>query len=167
MCSSAKVSECNSLDPVLFWSMIYADQKVVGISRHDLFTISSAKQLLILENLIYRLFGMKLKSADAMNASYVIIRRNSDSTKSYHIIQKSSFEIFITKLKSLGFQHLYKLQRWKPMVLENQGNNLIEMRRVLALLWICLVFSSVFKPEDVAVSGAALRGKCFFPVFSI
>lgn len=54
---------------------------------------------------------MKLKLADAMNANYVIICRNPDNTKSYHIIQKSSFEIFMTKLKCPGFQHLYKPQR--------------------------------------------------------
>lgn len=52
------------------------------------------------------------------------------------------------------------------MALENQGNILmIEVRTLFALLCICLVFSSVFKLEDVAISGAALRAKCFFPVF--
>lgn len=170
MSSLVKVSNYNSLDPVLFYVLDpCSDLQLLGISRHDLlFSISTAKQLLILENPIYRLFGMKLKLADAMNANYVIICRNPDNTKSYHIIQKSSFEIFTIKLKCPGFQHLYKPQRWKSMVLENQGKNLMtEVRRVLALLCICLVFSSVFKLEDVAVSGAALRAKCFFPVFSI
>lgn len=38
----------------------------------------------------------------------------------------------MTKLKTPGFQHLYKLERWKPMVLENQGNILmIEVRTFL------------------------------------
>lgn len=158
----SKISEYNSPDPVLFWSMLCADLQLLGISRGDLLftkqteTFSKAKQLLILENLIYRLFGMKLKSAGAMNASYVIICRNSDNTKLYHIIQKTSFEIFMTELKNPVFQHLHKLERWKPTVLENQGNNLIiGVRRVLALLCICLVLCSVFKLEDVAVSRVA------------
>lgn len=111
---------------------------------------------------------MKLKLTDVINASYAIICRNSDNTKSYHVIQKSSFEILISKLKSLVFQHLYKLARQKSIVLENQGKNLmVGVRRALALLCILLVFSSVFKLQDVTVSGVVLKAKCFFPVCTI
>lgn len=56
---------------------------------------------------------MKLKLADAINASYVIMCRNSDNTKSYHVIQKSAFDILMSKLKSPVLQHLYKPARQK------------------------------------------------------
>lgn len=39
----------------------------------------------------------------------------------------------MSKLKSLVFQHLYKLARQKSMIPENQGKNLmVEVRRALA-----------------------------------
>jgi len=105
-----------------------------------------------------------LKLVNAINASYVITHSNSDNTNSYYVIQKSSFEILLSELKSPVFQHLYKLARQKPMVLENQGKSLmLGERRALALLCIILVLSSLFRLEGVAVSDIVLKAKYFFP----
>lgn len=44
---------------------------------------------------------------------------------------------------------------------------MVGVRRALALLCILLFFSSVFKLQDVAVSGIVLKAKIFFPVCPI
>lgn len=54
------------------------------------------------------------------------------------------------------------------MVPEKQVKNLMaEVRRVLALLCILLVFSSVFKLEDVPVSGGVSKAEFFFLICAI